>query len=1166
MRIRRMYLNGFGIHRERTFELDPEAPAALFYGRNEAGKSTIIGFIRAMLFGFPTRANMPERYEPLAGGVHGGILTVCDEAGREIRIERYEKNGSLKLIFPDGSEGGTAALHALLGGITPDLYRNLFAFSLSELQKLETLQQDEVGSFLFSAGMGVSGSAIVQTERKLAARMDELYKPRGSKQEINKLLKELEAIEAELKRSKETSAGYRAGQEELSRLDGEIAAAEEELEQLLQQREWLNKCVQARPAWVRLLEIERRLGELPSFERFPENAVERLEALLAEKARIEREWGELAAGRAALEQKLEEARPNELLIGLGPELEQLLDAAPVYSDGKIRAADLQSELSHARDQLAHHLRQIDPDWTEEELERFPMTVSHRDEVRRYAEQFAELASRKLAGDTELERLTRRGAALKEALEERRRGEEEARRRADAELAPLLLRLAGASADEFEARLRRAWDAAGRAAEEVMHIRQRLEELGESEALLSGTGKEKRAADADAGRAGGASRPKRGGLSAAIAAAMMALNALLPLWLWLGADRALEAAVLFAALGVANAAWLPRLLRFGAANASGNRFDTVRQSYAARRAELERELADALRHWRLRREELQRLMEPAGTAAAEAAAEAAAASAMPGAKREAAGRAEPDADPKAWLAGMEAAVESVFAGLQRLRRYEAELALAREQSGAAERAVADWQKEWEAAMQDRERLEEEEAGLRARWQEWLRGCRLPERLAPETVTAIFHHAEQGLDWLRRAEKVGKQLEAIRDRVAEFEQSAAAFIRKIKNPAADAADAGKAEGESFAAAETAAEKREAGMAAAESTHAEHNEGMAARFAAERLPAFGGDLIYELKNLKNAWEEQVRLKEAVRHWTEQRDDLKLREAAAGAQLAKVREALEQLLQDAQAADEEEFRRLARLYAERAALTEEKHRQEIAIFTWVKAEDRERLFQTLENYDSDQLEQRLQEQDEAIAAKREQLNEGKDRRGRLRAELDMLSSGEKHGELLQRHQELIAAFEQLTSRYAELALCAELIRRAREIYERERQPGVLQRASAYFRLITGGRYVRVVSRIGEKAIYVENENGEQISSAFLSRGTAEQLYLAMRFALAGEYAKTAALPIVMDDIFVNFDAERLQRSLQMVAEVTRQHQIILFTCHAHVAEAMEAAVPRLQRIDLHS
>jgi uncharacterized protein YhaN len=143
-------------------------------------------------------------------------------------------------------------------------------------------------------------------------------------------------------------------------------------------------------------------------------------------------------------------------------------------------------------------------------------------------------------------------------------------------------------------------------------------------------------------------------------------------------------------------------------------------------------------------------------------------------------------------------------------------------------------------------------------------------------------------------------------------------------------------------------------------------------------------------------------------------------------------------------------------------------------------------------------------------------------------------------------------------------MIRKARETHERERQPGVLRRASHYFERITQGRYVRVLSPMGEKDILAETKDGRRISSAMLSRGTAEQLYLAMRFALAEEYERIINLPLVMDDIFVNFDRRRLAETLEVLAEVAGRRQILLFTCHDHVADAVKAALPDCRRIEL--
>ena len=217
MRIVSIQVDGFGSLRER--QLDTDSPLALFYGANEAGKSTLMGFVRAVLFGFPTRQNRSERYEPLGGGAHGGALTLLDEQGQLIRVERYDapaaggkraSAGLVKVTLGDGTTGGEDLLNTLLGGLSADLFRSLFAFGLTELQELRTLQTDELSGYLYSAGLGVSGSAIMEAERKLTAQADGLYRPRGRNQEMNRLLKELEGLEQSLRRSRDRSSRLRS--------------------------------------------------------------------------------------------------------------------------------------------------------------------------------------------------------------------------------------------------------------------------------------------------------------------------------------------------------------------------------------------------------------------------------------------------------------------------------------------------------------------------------------------------------------------------------------------------------------------------------------------------------------------------------------------------------------------------------------------------------------------------------------------------------------------------------------------------------------------------------------------------------------------------------------------------------------------------------------------
>jgi len=86
----------------------------------------------------------------------------------------------------------------------------------------------------------------------------------------------------------------------------------------------------------------------------------------------------------------------------------------------------------------------------------------------------------------------------------------------------------------------------------------------------------------------------------------------------------------------------------------------------------------------------------------------------------------------------------------------------------------------------------------------------------------------------------------------------------------------------------------------------------------------------------------------------------------------------------------------------------------------------------------------------------------------------------------------------------------------------------------------------------------------AGLSTGTAEQLYLAMRFGLVEHFGREAeSLPVVMDDILVNFDPERAERAARSIEELATRHQVLYFTCHPgtplHADEVIE--LPTLAR-----
>lgn len=144
------------------------------------------------------------------------------------------------------------------------------------------------------------------------------------------------------------------------------------------------------------------------------------------------------------------------------------------------------------------------------------------------------------------------------------------------------------------------------------------------------------------------------------------------------------------------------------------------------------------------------------------------------------------------------------------------------------------------------------------------------------------------------------------------------------------------------------------------------------------------------------------------------------------------------------------------------------------------------------------------------------------------------------------------LKERYHELAVLL-LAQRSLEIsiaeWERKSQPEVYKQASRLFAQMTKGAWQKV--RMNAEG---EIEALDSVKTAcppqLLSLGTRQQLYLALRVALLITAENVGrSLPILCDDILVNFDDERRREAIKVIVELSRYRQVILFTCHPSVA-----------------
>lgn len=234
---------------------------------------------------------------------------------------------------------------------------------------------------------------------------------------------------------------------------------------------------------------------------------------------------------------------------------------------------------------------------------------------------------------------------------------------------------------------------------------------------------------------------------------------------------------------------------------------------------------------------------------------------------------------------------------------------------------------------------------------------------------------------------------------------------------------------------------------------------------------------------------------------------------------------------------------------------------------EGAEALRTRLEDLDPDQIERQVQDAEMEVAAGSAQRDGLNEQLGGVRERLAHLEGDGELSDLLQAREEKRSELAGLLEKWAGYTVAGVLFDLAKQVYEEQRQPEVLTLASRYFEAMTGSRYSRVLAPLGETRLEVEEKKGgRRKGPEALSRGTSEQLYLAMRLALAAVYANQAVpLPLVADDILVNFDDARAASTATLLGDFAAEgHQVLAFTCHSHLAEVFTAQVPGAKLIPL--
>jgi uncharacterized protein YhaN len=1053
MKITDIEIDGFGVwHNLKLTNLSRRVTS--FYGANEAGKTTVMQFVRSVLYGV-TPGRRKRYLPPLDGGQPGGVLGIA-EGELRFRASRIADRGPddvgrVICTTSDGATGGDRLLREALADVDEATYTNVFAVSLDEIQELNMLSGTKAGEWIYRLTSGLDRVSLYDVIQELKANRESLLSDNGQSSQIVSLTTKRDKLRAEVDRLREQNRLWSQLAVRIKELDDQIAAGEAEVRKAEHHARTIEIAVGLKPNWRKREKIEEQLGHLSGRVKLPADAIERLNTINADIEKHQRQADVLQGQRHQLRDEAERLGINELLVrnasridALGEQRDWLQSLQRQQEDLEREAKQYEARFGAEQKRLGEALGLKDGqrlrELTETDLENLQ---PHIDNLR--------MAQKRLdAAQRDLDMLTESERSLRTQIDTAIIGGE-------SHGLPMDLQ----EASDLVARLRKR-----------LAVEQRLDQARQHEVEL-----EQQSHD-------------------------LLDDQVMPLWLfgWLLATFIVGALMLgvwalvptspfgkygglVALVGVGGAAFA-WVFKYFADDAAAEKLDACQRQMEVitkQLAELERE-------------------------------------------KEQVNGELPMTDGSVVLRLQ--AAERHLAELEGVLPFEAQRKQAGGEVQNAEARVKQAEKDRDAAL--------------AKWRTAAVTLGLPESIDPQVLTSVADRYGQLAELEARARHR-------RDDAAARQREHATLLRRIRDLAEEVGCVLKPR-----------ESKDSKVS---------RDAVAERAGAETARLAEVDPLDQLDHMLTERRKQAGDVERRNQLAEKAKELKAEEGKHLQSIAAYKRRRSAMFQAAGCEDEQQYRMMAADQHQAQLLANQRDAVSREIIAAIGKHAPEETFTQLLSPESIGLLDQIWEKATAeLDAKQGSLKDLAQQRGELLREQTVLA---KDRSLAERQLDLSVVEKQLAEAresWRRHATVNRVLERIRADYEAHCQPETLSEASKYLDKLTAGQYKRIWTPLSNDILLVDTAGGESLPVDVLSRGTREQLYLSVRLALVAMFARRGVnLPMVLDDVLVNFDIERTRRAAEVISEFAAAgHQVFLFTCHEHMWEIfkeLQADCRRLPR-----
>jgi uncharacterized protein YhaN len=349
VRIKNIDIDGFGVWNALAID-ELSDQATVVYGPNEAGKTTLMQFVRAVLYGF-TPERRRKYLPPVNGGKPGGKLRLENEFGA-FTVHRGgtitdlpDDPGDVHIIDDRGEPRDASQLAALLAGVDEPTYSNVFAVGLREIQELGSLDDTAAADYLYRLTSGLDRVSLVDVIRDVeAARERLLATAEGEPSQIPQLLARKDKLAAQIEDLQRQTRRWSELAAARTNLIDEAASLDKQISEIETASHVLRAALDVQGPWNLRSDIQRQLDILKDVRALPERSVEKLDGINQRLSAGRKRLKKLGARRSQLKEDLASLEINKVLLGHAGRIESLHDQSQWILGLENQVAKLKEEV------------------------------------------------------------------------------------------------------------------------------------------------------------------------------------------------------------------------------------------------------------------------------------------------------------------------------------------------------------------------------------------------------------------------------------------------------------------------------------------------------------------------------------------------------------------------------------------------------------------------------------------------------------------------------------------------------------------------------------------------------------------------------------------------------------------------------------------------------